>query len=243
MRLHDARAVRAMTASVISMPASPVTIDDYGTLIDDAWRSSVAGILRTAQLLADARAALDDDGWRRLIEGRSFGMRTAQMLRKVGEKQALFAANHGSLPASWRTLAELATWTEPEIQVGLAHENLIRPDMERSDVAEVRRRVRAKLGGRSDRRPATRAPAKRTPFLATFRSAIAPEIESLDALGEIEQRVVVTAARIAIRDALKSLADGRVLADMPADDFERGLADAKADGDLSVENILAKASR
>ena len=64
-----------------------------------------------------------------------FTLRTAELFISIARNPVLSNANHGSyLPASWRTLSELARLPEPVLQEAL-EAGRITPDLERKEVA------------------------------------------------------------------------------------------------------------
>lgn len=191
-----------MSGQVIEMRA--IRADgEWADLIRDAWGQSVAGIIRTAKLLAEAKAAIGDGGWTTMVRrDLPFSVRTAQMLCSIAANPVLCEANHGSrLPASWRSLYELSRWEPEELAIGLHHECYVRPDLGRADLPKVRARVRAKLAAgepqNARRRPSTPQPAqdkRAKPFLFVLREILGADLlRELDDVPHSEQRVIANA--------------------------------------------------
>lgn len=105
----------------------------------DSWRDAVAGIVRTGQLLAEAKAALPHGEFTAMVrEQLPFTPRTAQRLMRIGAHPVLADPTHGSLlPVSWRTLDELAKLPEPVLRRALA-DGRVRPDMRRDEAHALR---------------------------------------------------------------------------------------------------------
>lgn len=108
---------------------------DWADRITAAWRSSVENIIECGLLLIDAKKALSHGEFGEMVRTElPFGERMAQMLMKVARNRVLSNPNHGShLPASWRTLADLATLPEATVEEMIA-DGRIGPDMERNEV-------------------------------------------------------------------------------------------------------------
>jgi hypothetical protein len=69
-----------------------------------------------------------------------FSERTAQMLMAIAADQRLRKANHGSfLPPSWRTLYEISCLNDEDFALGIA-DGIIKADMERNDLSQIRMR-------------------------------------------------------------------------------------------------------
>jgi hypothetical protein len=105
--------------------------------ITERWRASVQAIIEVGQLLVDAKARLPHGEFGNMIEhDLPFGARTAQMLMSVASDGRLANPKHASLlPASWMTLYELTKLSDEEFE-GAVKAKVIRPDMERREIAE-----------------------------------------------------------------------------------------------------------
>jgi hypothetical protein len=81
--------------------------DQWATIINSEWRRSIEGILKTGQLLLDARAELE---WGNLEEELysklAFGAGTAQALMRIARNK-VFPQWIEYLPANWAALDEL----------------------------------------------------------------------------------------------------------------------------------------
>jgi hypothetical protein len=82
---------------------------DWSNRIITAWQKSVTGILETAQLLIEAKAALPHGAFTKMIdEELPFGPDTAQKLMKIGKHKRLTnTAMLRVLPPSYAVLHEL----------------------------------------------------------------------------------------------------------------------------------------
>jgi hypothetical protein len=107
--------------------------------ISARWRQSIESIIETGQLLHDAKAALPHGEFGAMIaDALPFGARTAQMLMAVASDKRLSNPKHVSLlPPSWGTLHALTSLSDDEFTRGI-EEKIIRPDMERKDVDNLR---------------------------------------------------------------------------------------------------------
>lgn len=122
---------------------------DFGAKITAAWQKTVEAIFEVGQLLCEAKAALPHGEFEAMVEKSCpFNIRTAQRLMQIASNEVLSEATHGShLPASWRTLHELARWEPKELRHALSN-HWIKPELERREVEPLHRRVRKALGMR-----------------------------------------------------------------------------------------------
>ena len=119
----------------IVRPARPAWAD----AITESWQKSVEGILETGQLLIDAKADLPHGSFVAMIESDlPFVPQTARKLMAIANDHKLKGAHVRALPASWGTLYELTKLDDDSWAVA-EKENLIRPDVERKEVAAFRR--------------------------------------------------------------------------------------------------------
>jgi hypothetical protein len=98
--------------------------------IPQAWQRQVRAIIATGHLLNQAADELDRDDFAALKL--PFTVRTAQMLRRIAGHPIL-SANHGSLPACWRTLYELTKLPDDLLRVAL-RDGRIHPKLQRKDI-------------------------------------------------------------------------------------------------------------
>lgn len=107
--------------------------------ISARWRASIESIIETGQLLHDAKAALSHGEFGNMVKkDLPFGERTAQMLMAIAHDKRLSNPKHVSLlPPSWGTLYALTGLSDDEFERGV-EQRIIRPDMERKDVAIIR---------------------------------------------------------------------------------------------------------
>jgi hypothetical protein len=107
----------------------------FENAIEVEWRNSVAGIIRTGDLLEQAEDELDRDEFRTLKL--PFSIRTAEMLRRIARRRFISdPANHGSLPPCWRTLYELTKASDDALEVA-RRDGRLHPDLQRKDVYAI----------------------------------------------------------------------------------------------------------
>jgi hypothetical protein len=106
------------------------------TFFEDAiaaeWRSSVAGIIRTGDLLIQAEDELGRDVFCALRL--PFSSKVAQMLRRIAANAFISdRRNHGSLPPCWRTLYELCKASDDVLEAARL-DGRLHSDLQRKDV-------------------------------------------------------------------------------------------------------------
>lgn len=112
---------------------------DWAILISAAMRDSVAAIIRTGDLLAQAKAALPHGEFTAMVEdGLSLNIRTAQKFMAIAADPRLAdAAIEPRLPPTWTTLYELSRLDDDTFHARL-DDGTIRPDMERGEAIQGR---------------------------------------------------------------------------------------------------------
>jgi len=109
----------------------------YVTQITAAWKQAVGSIIRTGELLIEAKAEVEHGDWLELVQVLPFGERTAQRLMEIARNRILSDPTHGSdLPPSWRTLYEL-TKLDDQVLLAKIEDSTIHADMERKEVAAL----------------------------------------------------------------------------------------------------------
>lgn len=108
--------------------------------INACWRASVEGILEVGRLLTAAKADLPHGEFEPMIAAHlPFTPRTAQMLMAIATDPRLANPKHVSLlPASWGTMYELTKLDDATFDAKIG-DGSIRPDIERSEVAALRK--------------------------------------------------------------------------------------------------------
>jgi hypothetical protein len=107
----------------------------FENAIASEWRSHAAGIVRTGDLLNQAKSELDRDVFRALKL--PFDLRAGQMLRRIASHPFISdPANHGSLPPCWRTLYEL-TKVPDDVLEAARLDGRLHPGLQRKDVRTV----------------------------------------------------------------------------------------------------------
>lgn len=97
----------------------------------------VEAVISTGTKLLEAKAGLGRDAFRAMVEGLSFGRRTAERFMAIASNPVLVDATRVSqLPPSWGTLYELARVPEPELQEAL-DAGRVTPATQRKDVAQL----------------------------------------------------------------------------------------------------------
>jgi N6-adenosine-specific RNA methylase IME4 len=112
----------------------------YTERIASCWRQSLDAFLEAGRLLIEAKRALPHGDFEAMVrKSLPFEPRTAQMLMKIAADRRLTNPNHGSLlPPHWRTLYELTRLDDDTFAQKIA-DGAIRPDLERSEVARIRK--------------------------------------------------------------------------------------------------------
>ena len=129
----------------LSKAATPVTVAQWADAIIGCWRLSVLSIIRTGQMLAQAKEGLSHDEWLELVdEHLPWCYSSAQRLIIIGADTRLISRVQ-NLPASWGALYEITKLPAAEIDRGIK-DGLIRPDMKRRDIS-----IKVKQGRRIQR--------------------------------------------------------------------------------------------
>ena len=112
--------------------------------VADAWNRGRAAIVETGRILMEAKASLPHGEFEAMVEtDLPFGTRTAQCLMAIGRDQRITNAKHVALlPPSWGTLYELTRLNDETFKQAV-DAGEITADMERGDVARLRRRAAA----------------------------------------------------------------------------------------------------
>lgn len=123
------------------LPGEAVLLDPaaWALRINACWRKGIEAIIGTGRLLNEAKESCDRGEFENMLEtDLAFQPRTAQRLMAIARDTRLTNPTHASLlPASWTTLYELTQLSDDEFDRGV-EEKIIRPDMERKDVATIR---------------------------------------------------------------------------------------------------------
>lgn len=123
-------------------------IAGYAARIEAAWNKTREGIFEVGRLLIDAKAALPHGEFLLMVENDlPFKGRTAQSLMAVARDERLLNAQHiAHLPTSWGSLYDLTTLDDDQFAEAL-DAGIIRPDMERKDLAPIKTRARQEKNG------------------------------------------------------------------------------------------------
>jgi hypothetical protein len=120
-------------AAVLSNTRSP---QEWERVIRGAWQKEVARIVEVGRLLTQARAQLSPEAFKALRL--PFGERMRRMLISIAANPIIAdPRNHGSVPASWRTLYELTKISHHDLLAAIKS-SIVHPDMERKEVAALR---------------------------------------------------------------------------------------------------------
>jgi Transcriptional activator, adenine-specific DNA methyltransferase len=142
-----AKVIDSKTGEIIAAGAwSP---RQWAFYVRETWEECGKAALATGHRLLEAERSLvqsehGNPGIMEMYATLEMSPRTGQMLKTVARHHLINGlltnnANHGSpLPASWRTLSELATLTDEQFEWGLETRR-IRADMERKDVRDIKR--------------------------------------------------------------------------------------------------------
>jgi hypothetical protein len=106
--------------------------------ITAAWQQTVRGIFAVGDLLLAAREKLPRDQFELMVrEKLTFSERTAERLMAIARCKWLRKATHVSLlPAAWGTLYEITRLKQREFDKAI-HDGIIRPDVERWQIAAI----------------------------------------------------------------------------------------------------------
>ena len=119
------------------------TRKQWARLINEAWRSSVIGIIEAGRLLTKAKGDLEHGQFITMIENDlPFGRITAFRLMAVAADRRLTNVTHVQhLPPHWGTLYELTKLPDKEFTARIK-DGSIHSEMQRKDVAKENRQIR-----------------------------------------------------------------------------------------------------
>lgn len=119
-------------------------IQRWAEKITNAYGDSVQAVIEVGRQLQQAKAECSHGEWGELTGETTgkpmlpFSFRTARMLKAIAENAALSDRQHvADLPASWGTLAVLASLDPDDIEAAIA-DGTIRPEMERKDAEALK---------------------------------------------------------------------------------------------------------
>jgi hypothetical protein len=143
------------------MNAPARTRSEFAERIREQVALASRSAIQTGRLLVEAKSALSHGEWLAMVESDlPFGERTAQRLMHIARHPLISNPTHGSdLPASWRTLHELARVPDTVLKAKLA-EGAVTPELERSAVERWRREASPP---RAAAKPLRAAPAPEPP--------------------------------------------------------------------------------
>jgi hypothetical protein len=105
--------------------------------ISARWRMGVEAIIATGRLLNEAKAVLKHGGFGAVLKQLPFGERQAQMLMAIANHPIASNPQYiALLPPSWGTIYDATRLPLPVFERAAA-EGIIRPDMERADIARL----------------------------------------------------------------------------------------------------------
>lgn len=112
------------------------------------WRMGVESIIATGRLIIEAKAALPHGQFGTMIrEQLPFGERQAQMLMVIGAHPRMSNPQYVSLlPPTLGTIYDATRLSDDEWEMGV-ESGIIRPDMERADIDQIRQRTQRMLDG------------------------------------------------------------------------------------------------
>lgn len=134
-----------MNALAVIEPTPPY-VNEYVERIENAWNRSRDGIFEAGLLLVQAKDSLPHGEFAAMVEAElPFNRHTAYKLMSIARDERLVShVNH--LPASWGTLYELTTLDDEQFACAMEAE-VIRPDMERKDLAPIKAKARQLKNG------------------------------------------------------------------------------------------------
>jgi hypothetical protein len=136
------------TETSIVAPETPIVPRVmWADKITASWQKSLASILETGHNLIEAKDELEHGEWLQMVKNElPFGEDTAERLMKIARSPVLSNSAHGrSLPASWRTLYELARLPEDLLEQKI-EAGEVTPRTERKDVTVMRGEARKASG-------------------------------------------------------------------------------------------------
>lgn len=121
--------------------------EDWARRVRAHWARSVDGIVAAGRELEAAKADLGHGNWLRMLEAHlPFSKSTAEYLMSIARNEALANSHHGgNLPASWRTLGELARIPAEQLEEAIEAGD-VQPDMSRKDAKQLASRLFASPG-------------------------------------------------------------------------------------------------
>jgi Protein of unknown function (DUF3102) len=122
-----------------------LTRKQHAALINEAWQSSVTGILETGRRLIEAKDDLEHGEWQIMFERKevAVGLKTAQRLMKISNDERLSKGAHVHLlPQSWGTLYELTKLPDDVFEAKI-EDGTINPEMQRKDLSGPNRELLA----------------------------------------------------------------------------------------------------
>jgi DNA methylase/Protein of unknown function (DUF3102) len=122
-----------------------LTRKQHAALINEAWRSSVTGILETGRRLIEAKDDLEHGEWQIMFERKevAVGLKTAQRLMKISNDERLSKGAHVHLlHQSWGTLYELTKLPDDVFEAKI-EDGTINPEMQRKDISGPNRELLA----------------------------------------------------------------------------------------------------
>lgn len=142
MLIHALEDVTEFSPEVALSPLE-ISAAHYATRIRAAWQNSVEAIFEVGRLLTAAKAALPHGEFGEMIERElPFKARTAQMLMAIAADERITNAKHVSLlPPAWGTLYELTKLDDAGFKAAI-EQNVIRPELERHEIAQSLRKAR-----------------------------------------------------------------------------------------------------
>jgi hypothetical protein len=140
------RAIETAAAKQTTAMPEQLAIEQWAARVNSAWCRSVAGIIEVGDVLIAAKADLGHGKWGELFASGAlpFGMDTAQRLMSIARNPWLVnTAKWRDLPASYRTLSELAKLTDQQLDAGLT-KGIIQPEMKFDDVERLQPKTKLK---------------------------------------------------------------------------------------------------
>jgi len=131
------------TTAIAGIPNGHPGTEFWIASIMECWYASVESIIKTGRRLNEAKAALAHGDWEEVRSRLPFGERQVQMLMAIAADARLSNPQYiALLPASWGTIYDLTRLDDDELERGF-QQRIIRPDMLRADVDQLRPLLRA----------------------------------------------------------------------------------------------------
>ena len=126
-------------AKIGPQPNAPAS--EWANHINACWRASFSGVMRTGQLLNEAKAALAHGEFLQMIENKlDFSARRAEMIMRISSDKRIANPKYASLlPQEWTNLYEITKLDDREFEAAI-EAKVIRPDMTGRELKQAQKK-------------------------------------------------------------------------------------------------------